>query len=65
MGRVLVWLFRLNLVFCAAAVMWWEGSHQREPGIGFAFALGMLLVAALIGTKPVIEIPSDPSDPST
>jgi hypothetical protein len=42
-------VIRAALSLLGVGIMYLEGQHQPDPGIGFAFAMALILGAALLG----------------
>ena len=45
------WLVRLSLAAAGVDVMWWEGSVQPSPGVGFVFGMALILGSALFSDR--------------
>lgn len=47
------WLIRASMVGLGVFVMWYEGSQQPSPGIGFAIGMALFFATVFVGPVPV------------
>lgn len=45
----MIWLLRILMIVAGVLLMHWEGQHQPAPGVWFAIALSLFMLAPLIG----------------